>query len=198
MRVVCSNCGDVGPEFWVTLAALLVAAGALGIAFREHRVFMRELAARAKFRLIPSIDGADADNTIRTNADSIQVRGVFGLKNDGDKAAGTTVLNVLVSRTAHDLRWCGQQGEDLSDAPKAGNTLEDFGDGHEVAAYWLAWDVPRVARRPYYVKHFAFWVDVPRAGEVIVPVRMKAQADELPDDIDEEVETLQVRIVRPD
>ena len=55
--------------------------------------------------------------------------------------------------------------------------------------------MPRVAKRPYYVRYFAFLVAVPTAGEVTVPVRLKAQADEMPDDVDETVETLKVRVV---
>ncbi len=55
--------------------------------------------------------------------------------------------------------------------------------------------MPRVAKRRYYVRYFAFLVAVPTAGEVTVPVRLKAQADEMPDDVDETVETLKVRVV---
>ena len=129
MRVVCANCGsETGPAFWVTVAALVVAAIALFIAFREHRVFMRELGARAKFRLIPSVPGASEPGyTIRTDANNVQVRVVFGLKNDGNKAATATILNVLVGReNVVSLRWCGPNGEDLDSVPQAGETSEDF------------------------------------------------------------------------
>lgn len=200
MRVVCTNCGsETGPAFWVTVAALGVAAIALFVAFREHRVFMRELGARAKFRLIPSVPGSSEPGyTISTDADAVQVRVVFGLKNDGNKAATATILNALVGReNVVSLRWCGPNGEDLDSVPQSGETREDFdGDGDEIPAWWLPLDVPRVAKRPYYVKYFAFLVAVPTEGEATVPVRLKAQADELPDDVDETVQTLKVRIVR--
>lgn len=160
---------------------------------------MRELGARAKFHLIPSVPGSSEPGyTIRTDATSVQVRVVFGLKNDGDKAATATILNALVGRdNVESLRWCGPKGEDLDSAPQAGETREDFeGDGNEMPALWLSLDVPRVAKRPYHERHFAFFVAVPTGGEVTVPVRLKAQADELPDDVDEAVDTLKVRVMR--
>ena len=159
---------------------------------------MRELGARAKFRLIPSVPGASEPGyTIRTDANNVQVHVVFGLKNDGNKAATATIPHALVGReNVVSLRWCGPNGEDLDSVPQAGETSEDFdGAGHEIPAWWLPLDVPRVAKRPYYVRYFAFLVAVPTAGEVTVPVRLKAQADEMPDDVDETVETLKVRVV---
>ena len=104
--MVCTNCGsDTGPAFWATVAAVIVAAIALVIAFREHRVFMRGMGARAKFRVIPSVAGASEPGyTIRTEADTVQVRVVFGLKNDGDKAATATVLNAVVGARARSQR----------------------------------------------------------------------------------------------
>jgi hypothetical protein len=198
--VSCTNCGgDTGPAFWVTVLALIVAAVALFIAFREHRAFMREVGARARFRLIPSVVGSSEPGyTMRTDETNVEVRVVFGLKNDGNKAATATVLNALVGReSVVSLRWCGPNGEDLDSAPQADTTREDFeANGNEVPAWWLPLDVPRVAKRPYYMKYFTFLVAVPTAGEVTVPVRLKAQADELPDDQDEAVKTLTVRVVR--
>jgi hypothetical protein len=38
---------------------------------------------------------------------------------------------------------------------------------------------------------------VPRTGERSVPVKVTAQADELPDDVDEAVEHLMIRVALP-
>jgi hypothetical protein len=169
--VECSNCG-AGPEAYAALilAALsfLVAAVALVYAKRaaaaahesvglargearmardEHEEFLRELRARANFtlqlRLTPE---PDDDGVIRNDGTVIRVRIEILLKNDGEKVAGETVLNVIAPR-GFGLRWCGPRGEDIpgmeapaetpelltdADGPDAGGGISqaDVAQGH--------------------------------------------------------------------
>jgi hypothetical protein len=134
------------------------------------------------------------------------VRVVFGLKNEGDKAATTTILNALVAQEhVVSLRWCGPNGEEIDGSPPSGHTVENFednDDGHDegkkIAAHWITLELTRVAKRPYYVRYFEFNVAVASANEAVIPVRLKAEADELPDDVREATQTLLVRVVRED
>jgi hypothetical protein len=57
------------------------------------------------------VGSSEPGYTIRTDATNVQVRVVFGLKNDGNRAATATVLNALVGQeSVIGLRWCGPNG----------------------------------------------------------------------------------------
>lgn len=76
--------------------------------------------------------------------------------------------------------------------------LTDAG-GREHKAQFLSVELPRVSRRTHYVKFLMFSIDVPHRGEMSVPMRATAQADELPDDIDEVSVPMMLRAVhQPD
>lgn len=152
MTVECSNCGGIGPEFWLSLAALLLAGVAgwyakrsadstaealslardeVNMAKTEHAEFLRQLRARARFRLLPRplYPEPDDDGVIRVDASTVRVLVEFGLKNVGDRAAGETVLNVLAPRSVSNFRWSGPRGEETPpDAKPAADTPEELTD----------------------------------------------------------------------
>jgi hypothetical protein len=120
VTVECSNCGDLGPEFWVTLVALLITVGglvvawrALGMTDREHREFMRRLEARARFNVTVATVNADGDGVLRTDGSHVGAARVsIGVKNVGEMAASQTLVNVVFPRGTR-LQWSGAQGEDI-------------------------------------------------------------------------------------
>jgi hypothetical protein len=217
MPVECSNYGAIGPEFWLSLAALLLAGvagwyakrsadaadAAVGLAREEvkmaraeHEEFMRQLRARARFRLaLRTTPAPDDDGVIRENATVVNVRIEVILKNEGERAAGDTVVNVVAPRHVG-LRWCGPRGEQLADATPAAETPEELADadGRTWSGEYLKLTFPSVTRRAAYSRFAALSVEVPREGVRSVPLKVTAQADELPDDVDEEVECLMIRV----
>lgn len=70
-------------------------------------------------------------------------------------------------------------------------------DGTEYDAKFLSRTVPRVGTKPHHVVYFQFYVDTRQPGDSAeVPVRVKVQADEIPDDIEEYVVDHVVRVER--
>ena len=70
-------------------------------------------------------------------------------------------------------------------------------NGSPVESQWLTIELPRVGRKPHHAIFVAFSAPSPERGEeTTVQLRIKAQADELPDDIDEYVIEHDVRIGR--
>jgi hypothetical protein len=165
----------------------------------EHNEFLRQLQARARFRLVPRpiYPQPDKDGVLRSDATTVTMRVEIGLKNHGDRAARETVINVLAPRHLESLRWSGPNGEKLAEANPApsGETLTDA-DGHVHDAQYLALILPSVTRRSVYVRYFVFDVELPRDGITSVPVRVTAEADELPDDELEPTEHLMLRVAR--
>jgi hypothetical protein len=226
VTVECSNCG-VGAELWVALASLVVAVASVIVALRaardskrsadatdravalahdevemarkEHDEFLRGLRARARFRLSLRSRPEPEDGVISVDASTVQVRVEIGLKNEGDRAAGETVLNVVAPRHVLDFRWCGPQGEAVPDAGPPAETPEELSDaqGRAWPGQYLSKILPRVTRRSHYATFVSLGIVVPRTGERSVPVKVTAQADELPDDVDEAVEHLMIRVALP-
>jgi hypothetical protein len=60
-------------------------------------------------------------------------------------------------------------------------------DGSEVEASYLTKTVDRVGTKPGHVLNLMCFADVPQTGRREIPFRVKAQADEIPNDIDEYV-----------
>lgn len=166
---------------------------ALGISFSEHREFLATLRARANFVGTVKFPQADDDGegpiaTYITTGTGGQVIIEVGLKNNGQRAATVTVFNLVVPAWAKSrLRWTGARGEELGEPSRVAPTDELLIDptGATTESVYLALELPRVARRPHYVKFAALQFDVPVGGQRWIPIRFTAQADELPDDVEE-------------
>lgn len=176
----------------IAAGALLIAAVALVMSAREHREFLATLRARARFvgtvKFPHANDVAGSIVTFVSEGNGGTARIEVGLKNTGERAATFTVLNLIAPAWAgSSLQWCGPRGEALRDASPPAPTGEKLTDpaGNTTAAIYLSLDLPRVARRPHYVRFARLNFDVPVGGERWIPVRFTAQADELPDDVDE-------------
>lgn len=61
----------------------------------------------------------------------------------------------------------------------------------EVPAKWIAYEVPRVSTRTPVLLHFKLTVG---AFVQSVPIRVKAQCDELPDDVFEKIGDFELRV----
>lgn len=166
----------------------------------EHNEFLRELRARARFRLsLRTWPEPDEDGVIRQDATAVGVRVEIGLNNDGDRVASETVLNVVAPRRLADFRWSLANGGLVSAARPSADTPEELtdDDGRAWPGQYLDKTIPRVSRRSHYADWVLVSVEVPRDGVRSVPLRVTAQADELPDDIDEEVANLMIRVALP-
>jgi hypothetical protein len=183
--------------------ALSLARDEVGMARTEHPQFLRELRARARFRLsVKMIPTPGGDGVIREPATIVRLRLEVGLKNEGDRAAGETVLNVIAPRgLVGDFRWSGPQGElkpGASGPADAPETMTDA-DGKDWPAHYLALTIPRVTRRSPVAAFATMTVEVPRQGDVrSVPLRVTADADELPEGEPEASEKLMVRVALPE
>ena len=141
---------------------------------------MKQLRARARFKLTVDSDRFDGD-VYETDADSVSMTLRVGLDNVGDKAAGHTVLNVLVPASHSFFAWSAQNGTRKppdQDQPLPTSEVLKTPDGPELAAMWITKTVARVALRAGLVTWFIVQVPVPCE----LPVRVVAQSDDLPDD----------------
>lgn len=170
----------------------------LTMARREHEVFLKELTARARFDLTLKSPQADDDGVIRTEGSGMWPRLEIGIANLGNKAAGPTTLNVLLPRHLEYARWCGPMGEDIPDVAPPADTAEVLPDGQggEVPAMYLTEVLPRVGRRDHPVRWVRFSVHVPDSGQMTIPLRVRASADELSDDESEPLVDVLLRIER--
>lgn len=90
LQVECANCGGgLGVEFWVpiglTVLALVIAGVALVMNLREHRVFLKRLNARARFKITRWTRNADGDDVMRHAIESAN-----NIK-DGEHAGGRII-----------------------------------------------------------------------------------------------------------
>jgi hypothetical protein len=205
IHVICTNCSAHGTD-WVALIGVIAAVIAAICAFvalawsrSEHNEFLRRLRARACFvitlQAITSAPAVETDDPLAVSAPTGQpFDQVFeiGLSNVGDSAAGPTVVNVLVPANVAGFGWTTAGGTMASHQRDARETDETLtrGDG-EVPAKWIAYEVSRVSTRTPVLLHFKLTV-----GAVVqrVPIRVKAQSDELPDDVFETIEDFELRV----
>jgi hypothetical protein len=189
--IECRNCGDGGGlAVWASFAAVAVASGALWISAREHKAYMRQLRARARFSIELRVDNYDHDATTGMEDEAGTIRPVFRLKIDnyGERASAATLINVLVPREyASTLRWSGPKGGELpTRTPFDSDELVTLPDGAQVATTTLSGVIPRITRSGGQIEFFCFTVRLPDTGDQIaIPIRVLAHADEIPDDVPE-------------
>jgi hypothetical protein len=125
----------------------------------------------------------------------ITPRFVIGIHNVGDGAAGATAINVLVPLPV-EIFWCDANGNELHDVPHATTSAARLRIGdREIEAKWLSREIHRVSTRVDQALFFAC-----RLADNInrVPIRIRATADELPDDVEEVVGDFVVKVYDPD
>jgi hypothetical protein len=201
--IECSNCG-AGAALWVAVAAVGVASCALWISAREHREFMRHVRARARFDFSFKVGNYESSTRERViEASSSSIRPVVRLRigNYGDAAASSVLLNVLLPISVEGLRWCGPNGEELASSKAGPPVAADYQlhdhVGAPVRAQHLVAEWFRVPRKGGAVFFFCFTLPLPRSGaEVRVPINAVAQADEIPDEVDEYEGSFEVRARR--
>jgi hypothetical protein len=193
----------VSTELVIGLAGLALTAGALYVGLQGHRERTRERKARARFNVTVRTVDADENGIRWTDADTQHTRIGLGVKNIGDRAAGETLVNVVVPRSLPFARWAGPSGEEMPDGKVTVDTPELLPDaeGNEtIPSKFLASTFDRVGRRPHYEKFVQFPVELPPRDsglrQTTVPGRVRVQADELPDDVGEYVVNYTVHVVR--
>lgn len=201
--IECVNCGSgegSDLQFWITVGALVIAFLALLMNFIQFRQFISGLRARAKFKVTLTTVGRGMKEGVRwTKAGRTAVRVSVGIKNEGNKAAGETLINALVPAHLENVRWSGPGGQATEEPKATAPTNEKLTgpDGTEYDAKFLSRTLPRVGTKPHHVVYFQFWAETKRPGDsVAVPIRVKVQADEIPDDIEEYVVDHIVRVER--
>ena len=190
-------------ELMIGLAGLALTAVAVYVSLQGHRERTRERKVRARFDVTVRTVDADENGIRWTDADTQHTRIGIGVKNVGEKAAGQTLLNVVIPRSLPFARWAGPSGEEMPDGTRMADTPELLPDetGNEtIPSKFLASTFDRIGLRPHYEKFVQFPVELPSResglSQTTVPVRVRVQADELPDDIDEHVVDYTVHVVR--
>jgi hypothetical protein len=180
-------------------ATLIVAREEAKRSSTEHAEFMRQLQARARFdvTLTPQWP-ADENGLIEQDASTTRVTVAIGISNErGDKGAGPTTVNALVPEgIVTGLRWSGPQGEEAIGLSKIILTTPEIlidAEGNEYKAQYLFHELPRVTRRTARLLHLTCDVEIPRHGERSVPIRVRVESDDLPD---EEPEVVCERMIR--
>jgi hypothetical protein len=177
--------------------AVALARDEVNMAKTEHAEFLRQLQARARFELTVRPTPEPENGVIRVDATEVQLRLRILLRNVGDRAASESVINVVAPvGLVGELRWCGPGGEQKRDASPPADTPETLTDaeGQTWPARYLSMTFPKVTRRSVYLTFATMSVQVPREGERSVPIRVTAEADELPDDEPEASERLMIRV----
>jgi hypothetical protein len=209
MLVRCVNCGAGGPA-WPTIVALvfggfgaLVAARGLWIQTTEQRRLATELAKRADLAITVTPRGShytrvDSDSAnLSTSSDSVVIYLEIGLTNTGQRASNHTVLNVLVPQRFGSFRWTNPNGAPLERGLRTVPTSEDVGDTVGEGSWWISDEVERVALRTPRLRFVSLLADMPAdADRIEVRVRVKAQSDDLPDDVVERVKEFTVIVSR--
>lgn len=191
----------------LALALISLAVGATGLYIGVHGYLerRRDRQARARFDVTVRTVDADVDGIRWTdrNTTTQHTRIGIGVKNVGEKAAGETLVNVLVPRSLEFARWAGPNGEERPEGKLTAETSELLPDAHghlAVPAKFGSSTWERIGLRPHYEKFVQFPVDLPPResglSQTTVPVRVRVQADELPDDINEYTVDHIVRVVR--
>jgi hypothetical protein len=186
LPVRCLNCGGDSHSLAVlsviiAAAAFVVAVFALVIAAREHKVFMKQLRARARFEVTIGTDRFDGD-VYETDANTTVTMTLrVGISNVGDKAAGETVVNVLTPASFGELVWSTRSGQRIPAAERGmptGDTLT-MPDGEEVGAQMIFHTIQRVSMRGR--REVWFMVDAVPVP-CVVPVAVGVNSDDLPED----------------
>jgi hypothetical protein len=156
---------------------------AVGMARTEHQEFLAQLRRRARFALTLDVDEANADGEVITTSDGpttgLVVR--VGLKNVGERAAGQTTIRVLVPRPVG-ARWTGTRPSVVPE-----RTTEQLGVGeNQVEAWYVTKVLPRVGLRENPVEAVKIGAHVPSE----LPIRFRADADELAEDDDAVIDRL--------
>jgi len=191
----CSNCSSTSTDplalasFIVAIGALVIAGVALAWSHSEHKEFMRRLKARARLRI--NLEPRDAPQAVDSD-DPMAIMAPVGesweqviqvtVANDGDTAAGTTVVNVHVEGANRAVSWCDPTGHDLpsSMTVKALDAEVAFTrDGSPSWARWMSQELARVSTGSNVIVFFKFGV---RATENRIRLRVSAHCDEQPDD----------------
>lgn len=201
--IECVDCGSGGSDlqFWITVGALVIAFLALLMNFVQFRQFMRNVRSRAEFKVTLHSAGRRVEEGVQQlPAMNGTARVAIGIKNEGKKAAGETLVNALIPRYLQEARWCGPNGQKVEAPPGTTPTDDEMliaPDGTEYPAKYLSRMLPRVGTKPHHLLHFQFSIELAKAGDsVVIPVRVKVQADEIPDDVEDYIEDLAVRIER--
>jgi hypothetical protein len=201
-QVECTNCGGEGEiGLIVALIALVLSFASLYLTYRahrraelEHHAFLDEVSRRADFRV--SLEhGQRSDLKVFAEPDAeAWALLVLGIKNTGTKAASDVVINVLVPDWVTNVRRTDAEGREHVETAPPSSSDEVLRDAQGAAsgARYLSWREPRIGLKP----HYAYYVYVVLGRALSCPIRVKVQADELPDDKDEVVEDFMVTVVR--
>jgi hypothetical protein len=190
----------------VALAAWRVSHRSLQIARDEHRVFLKQINARADFDL--TIDIVDRhlpdDGAIESSEEEIELKWQLGIENSGDKAALSALINFLVpTDISASLAWITQNGLSVPDPHRQHgpmSTAEELpaADGTRHPAHYLVKEVPRISLRGARVGFATAQIKTPAnpGEERIVPVSFRVESDDLPDDVEDRRIELETTIRR--
>jgi hypothetical protein len=175
------------------------AEASLRIAQEQHAEFVKNLTARADFKLWIR-PGGNSPETIETVLTRTPLEWLIEVENIGGKAARQVAFVFTAPRSVANLRWVELEGDAL---------LSERGGAHEVASALTASDgseipaqaVTKIAayigRTTSRYSRVSCEVSLPNVGaEVRLPVRVKVTTDDLPDGVERVAATAEVVVRR--
>lgn len=153
-------------QLLLTLVLIAIAATSLFFIIKQHRATIRERRKRARFAI--TVRTVDADERgirwTHPNTTTQHTRVAIGVKNEADKEAGETLINVVVPKHLRRARWSGPNGEEVPDGDRTAETSELLPDANgdaTVPSKYLSSTWPRIGLRPHYEKYVQFPVELP-------------------------------------
>jgi hypothetical protein len=162
------------------------AAESLDMARNEHDVFLAQLQGAAFSLTLRAPDG-DEHGVVETGMSSPDVDVAIGVKNTGSKAARECVITLMVPEHVGGPRW-------TVPPPGIPEVIEETterlapigGEAKGPRGKWISRHHPYIGRRSEYEFRGYFHVDhLPEGGRLEIPVRAKAESDDMPDDMPE-------------
>lgn len=200
----------------VAQSNLETAQAGLKIAQVEHSAFMAQVVARA--RLEPSITLstpltfhllkgrlAEESEFNEVKGEKVPIKWSLRVRNTGDKAASQTTIHFYTpSGAIIDPVWVTQQGEEVPDPDKVagpdrvfGGLGKVLGKNTPIFTERLNASVDRLAAGRTIEKYVSATLSIPKVGEErTVVAKIAVWADELPDETDEVVATIESKFKR--
>jgi hypothetical protein len=188
--VRCANCststGDHLARIGVIVAGIgvIIAVIALGVAWaawkiahREHKEFMKQLNARARFKLTAhALNAAPVPDSVEVpHRGATSARIQIGLANTGTRAAHATTITVLIPLRIGGFKWTDSGGSSLLGTPRP---IDEELDGEPCQSLTTEISIVKL-KASEVVRWVEFRVDRDMHQ---VPVLIKAQSDDLPGD----------------
>jgi len=170
-----------------------ISDASLEIANAQHQEFLKQLRARADFKLELHLEGHPGP-VVETTADEVTLRWRMTIENSGDKAATDVGVNLLIPADLRNLR----SDEKTGTTPPTTIERLQASDGSDYPAQYLAELVSRFSLRMARITYASATVKTPTTPgqERLVPAVFRVWSPDMPDEVEFRSVKSEVRIRR--